>query len=135
VQAIAGKEMGKKSDHIRLLKEAGGYADEQVIMIGDGGGDLKAARANAALFYPTPAGREREAWQHAGDAFDAFFAGEYQGALEDEKVAEFQDILLAAGPWQQDGYNARDEYRKLQGKRVETYEQLHPQGKLLVIED
>ena len=25
VQSIAGKEMGKKADHIRLLKEAGGY--------------------------------------------------------------------------------------------------------------
>ena len=126
--------MGKKAEHIRLLKEAAGYADDEVIMIGDGGGDLKAARANDALFYPTPAGREVEAWQNARKAFDAFFAGRYRGALEDQKVAEFQDILLEEGPWQKEGYDARAEYRRLQDKRIETYEQLHPQGELFVLE-
>ena len=133
VQGIAGKELGKKADHIRLLKEAGGYADDEVIMIGDGGGDLKAAQSNNALFYPTPAGKENAAWDTAEDAFDAFFAGTYRGALEDEKVAEFQGILLPEGPWQQDGYDAEAEYRKLQQKRIDTYEQLHPQGTLFVL--
>ena len=133
VQAIAGKEMGKKAEHIRLLKEAGGYEDDQVIMIGDGGGDLKAARANNAMFYPTPAGKEQEAWHGAPDAFDAFFAGKYRGVLEDEKVAEFDDILLAKGPWEEDGYDPREAYLVLQDKRIETYEQLHPGGRLLTL--
>lgn len=135
VQGIAGKEMGKKADHIRLLREAGGYEADQVIMIGDGGGDLKAARANDALFYPTPAGMEREAWANARQAFDAFFAGRYRGELEDAEVTAFQDVLLEEGPWQQGGYDARQEYAKLQDKRIETYAQLHPQGKLFVLED
>lgn len=134
VQAIAGKEMGKKADHIRLLKEAGGYGDDEVIMVGDGGGDLKAARANGVLFYPTPAGAEQSAWENARDAFDAFFAGRYRGELEDEKVAEFQGVLLDKGPWETDGYDAREEYLRLQAKRIETYEQLHPQGKLFVLD-
>ena len=123
----------QKAEHIRLLKEAGGYADDQVIMIGDGGGDLKAARANAAMFYPTPAGKEQEAWANARDAFDAFFAGSYRGALEDEKVAEFENILLEQGPWQQPGYSARDAYLELQDKRIATYKELHPNGKLLTV--
>jgi len=135
VQAIAGKEMGKKADHIRLLMEAGGYEADHVIMVGDGGGDLKAARANGALFYPTPAGKEQEAWQNAKEAFEAFFAGSYRGELEDARVAEFENILLEKGPWELEGYDARAEYRKLQPKRIDTYRQLHPQGKLFVLED
>jgi phosphoglycolate phosphatase-like HAD superfamily hydrolase len=135
VQAIAGKEMGKKDDHIRLLMEAGGYAGDHVIMTGDGGGDLKAARANRALFYPTPPGGEREAWEKAPDAFEAFFAGRYRGALEDRLVADFDAALLKEGPWQKPGYDARREYRKLQDKRIATYRQLHPRGKLFVLED
>ncbi|MHC4789267.1 MAG: HAD family hydrolase [Planctomycetota bacterium] len=135
VQAIAGKEMGKKADHIRLLKEAGGYKDGQVMMIGDGGGDLKAARANGALFYPTPAGRELEAWRDAREAFDAFFNDQYRGALEEEKVAEFRSVLLDRGPWELEGYEAREEYGKLQDKRIETYGLLHPHGRLFVLAD
>ena len=135
VQAITGKEMGKKAEHIGLLKAAGGYADDEVLMVGDGGGDLRAARANNVLFYPTPAGREQQAWQHARQAFEAFFDGGYRGAMEDRLVAEFEDILLEQGPWELDGYDAREEYRKLQDKRIATYRQLHPQGELLVLEE
>ncbi len=135
VHSIAGKEMGKKTEHIRLLKEAGGYEDDKVIMIGDGGGDLKAARANNALFYPTPAGKELGAWQRAPEAFEAFFRGTYRGALEDELVAEFEGVLLDEGPWERPDYDAREEYRKLQQKRVETYKVLHPGGKLFTLDD
>ncbi|MFO8006166.1 MAG: HAD hydrolase-like protein [Candidatus Brocadiia bacterium] len=131
VQSIAGKEMGKKTEHIRLLKEHGGYGDDQVIMIGDGGGDLKAARANNAMFYPTPAGRELAAWENAREAFQAFFDGQYRGELEDELVEQFENALLDEAPWEQDDYDAREEYRRLLPKRIETYEMLHPNGRLL----
>jgi hypothetical protein len=135
VQSIAGKEMGKKTEHIRVLKESGGYGDDEVIMIGDGGGDLKAAHTNNALFYPTPAGREVEAWENAQEAFEAFLRGDYRGEMEERKVAEFEGVLLEAGPWEQEGYDAQQEYRKLQSKRIETYEMLHPQGRLFILED
>jgi len=133
LHAIAGKEMGKKADHIRLLMESGGYAAEQVIMVGDGGGDLKAARANGAAFLPTPAGRETEAWRDARETFAAFMAGEYCGAAEDALVAEFEDILQAEGPWQKPGYDAAAEYARLQNKRAETYKVLHPKGRLFIL--
>ncbi len=135
VQSIAGKEMGKKTEHIGLLKEVGGYDDDQIIMLGDGGGDLKAARANGAAFYPIIAGRELEAWEKAREAFDAFFAGQYRGALEDRLVEEFENALLPEGPWEREDYEAEAEYRKLQQKRIDTYELLHPQGKLFVLDD
>jgi len=134
VQAIAGKEMGKKREHIRLLKEFGGYDDDQVLMIGDGGGDLKAAHQTGALFYPTPAGRELEAWENAGEAFDAFFDGAYRGRREDELVRGFEDALLETAPWESADYDAEQEYLKLQPKRIRTYQQLHPQGALLVLD-
>jgi len=134
VQAIAGKEMGKKTEHIRLLMEAGGYDPDQVIMLGDGGGDLKAARANEALFYPVVAGREEEAWAKAPEAFNAFFAGNYRGEMEDRLVAEFEDALLDTAPWERDGYDARKEYARLQQKRIDTYAQLHPQGRLFTLD-
>jgi len=133
LQAIAGKEMGKKADHIRLLMESGGYAPEQVIMVGDGGGDLKAARANGVAFLPTPAGAEVQAWQDARETFATFMAAKYRGAVEDARVAQFDDILQADGPWQKPGYDARTEYARLQDKRVETYKALHPTGRLFTL--
>lgn len=133
-KAIAGKEMGKKTQHIGIVKERGGYDDDKVIMGGDGGGDLKAARANNVSFFPTPAGKEKEAWENARDTFEAFFEGRYRGEMEEEKVNEFQNILLEKGPWEEPGYDAEEEYRKLQQKRIDTYKQLHPQGKLFTLE-
>ena len=57
VQVIAGQEMGSKGHHIEIAKKAGKYEDDQVMMIGDGGGDLKAVKENNGLFYPTPPGQ------------------------------------------------------------------------------
>ncbi len=135
VQSIAGKEMGSKQEHIRLLMEHGGYSPDEVMMIGDGGGDLKAAHANDALFYGTPAGHEIEAWKQADDIFEAFFTGEYRGEPEDRMVERFENALEEVAPWEKDDYEAEEEYRKLQQKRIETYEMLHPGGKLFVLED
>jgi len=135
VQSVAGKEMGKKSEHIRVMMESGGYQPDEVMMIGDGGGDLEAARANDALFYPICAGREPEAWDNMRGAFEEFFAGDYRGEMEDELIQEFHDALKAEGPWEKPGYDAREEYLKLQQKRIDTYELLHPNGKLFVLDD
>lgn len=135
VQAISGKEMGKKSEHIRLLMEYGGYDTDHLIMVGDGGGDLKAARANDAMFYPVIAGLEEESWEGAAEAFEAFLAGRYRGEMEDRLAEKFENALLPHGPWQDEGYDAREEYGKLQDKRQSTYQLLHPQGKLFTLED
>ena len=62
VRMIAGQELGTKTDHIRLAG-AGKYPPGKILMIGDAPGDLKAAKANQALFYPINPGQEELSWQ------------------------------------------------------------------------
>ena len=86
VSIIAGQEMGKKAEHLRLAT-AGKYPPERVLMIGDAPGDLKAARANGVLFYPIVPGAEEESWRRLHDEMlDRFLANEYGGACETELV-------------------------------------------------
>ncbi len=99
VREIAGQEMGKKSQHIAMA--AGGkYPPEKILMIGDAPGDMKAARANGALFYPIIPGREDASWERFHcEALDRFLAGTYGGAYEDALVKEFLDGLPETPPW------------------------------------
>jgi len=98
-RAIAGQEMGKKADHIRLAA-AGRYPPDKVLMVGDAPGDLDAARANNALFYPVNPGAEAASWKRFHDeALDRFFAGEYQGEYERALVEEFLKRLPDVPPW------------------------------------
>lgn len=99
VQAIAGQEMGKKSEHIALGAQ-GRYAQVNMLMIGDAPGDFKAAQANQALFYPINPGQEEKSWERfhheaLNKFFDGSFAGEYQRALLDE----FESFLPEQPPW------------------------------------
>ncbi|MGD8452790.1 MAG: HAD family hydrolase [Phycisphaerae bacterium] len=99
VRAIAGQELGTKAEHLKLA--AGGkYARERTLMIGDAPGDLKAARANGASFYPIVPGREAESWQrlHA-EGLARFFDGRYAGAYEAALVADFEAVLPDTPPW------------------------------------
>ncbi|MFP4179891.1 MAG: HAD family hydrolase [Spirochaetaceae bacterium] len=99
VRAIAGQEMGKKSEHIDFV--AGGkYPSEKMLMIGDAPGDLKAAKANNALFYPINPGGEEESWRRFyEEALDKFFEGTYAGAYEKELIEDFQGHLPEHPPW------------------------------------
>ena len=100
VAVIAGQERGKKSEHLALA--AGGkYPPEKILMVGDAPGDLKAARANNALFYPVNPGHEEESWQRFYDqACDRFVAGQYAGDYEASLVAEFEKLLPERPPWE-----------------------------------
>mgnify|MGYP000309451779 CR=1 FL=1 len=49
VQIIAGQEMGTKTQHIAFAAK-GKYPPGKILMIGDAPGDMKAAKANNALF-------------------------------------------------------------------------------------
>lgn len=134
IRAIASKEMGKKDEHIRIIKHVGGYEDCKVIMCGDGGGDLKAVRNNDGLFFPAPAGRETAAWQDAPRVFEAFFAGAYRGSqLEKQKLDEFDNALLNTAPWEEPGYKHVEAYRKHQPLRVSLRDRYLPDGKLVVL--
>ena len=99
VQVIAGQEMGKKALHLELAAK-GKYAPDRVLMIGDAPGDMKAARANGALFYPVKPGHEEESWQRFyKEALHRFLAGEYAGDYEAALVAEFEATLPEVPPW------------------------------------
>ena len=99
VGVIAGQERGKKSEHLALA--AGGkYPREKALMIGDAPGDMKAARANNALFFPVNPGHEEASWARFHDeACDKFLAGEYAGAYEASLIAEFETLLPEHPPW------------------------------------
>jgi phosphoglycolate phosphatase-like HAD superfamily hydrolase len=96
---ICGQEMGSKKEH---LKFAGGgkYAKDHVLMIGDAPGDLSAARANTALFFPVNPGHEEESWERfLREAIDRFFNHTYAGEYEASLVAEFEKLLPEEPPW------------------------------------
>jgi phosphoglycolate phosphatase-like HAD superfamily hydrolase len=99
VRLIAGQELGKKKEHLRLA--AGGkYPTEKMLMIGDAPGDMQAARAVGARFYPINSGAEEESWDRLGrEALDRFFAGEYSGDYENNLLEEFNRLLPDTPPW------------------------------------
>src|SRR5438874_2880840 len=99
VRAIAGQELGTKKQHLKLA--AGGkYAPNRVLMIGDALGDLEAARANHALFFPINPGHEEESWERFyKEGFQKFLGGEFAGAYETALIAEFDKLLPSTPPW------------------------------------
>ncbi|KPL25336.1 MAG: hypothetical protein AMJ75_01230 [Phycisphaerae bacterium SM1_79] len=100
VKVIAGQEMGKKAQHLEYATK-GRYEKNHVLMVGDAPGDMKAARANDALFYPVNPGDEVESWKRFHDeAFDKFIKGEYAGSYEEKLIAEFDGYLPKTPPWE-----------------------------------
>ena len=99
VRVIAGQEMGKKSLHLELAA-AGKYPPERILMIGDAPGDMRAARANSALFFPINPGHEEVSWRRFYDeAMGHFFNGTYAGEYESALIAEFEELLPETPPW------------------------------------
>lgn len=99
VRVIAGQEMGSKASSLKLAT-AGHYAPDRVLMIGDAPGDMKAAKANNALFYPINPGDEERSWQRFyEDAMRRFFEGTYAGDYEASLIAEFDTYLPEIPPW------------------------------------
>ena len=97
---IAGQEMGKKAEHLALAA-AGKCPPEKILMIGDAPGDMKAAKANDAMFYPINPGREEASWQRfVEEAGPKFLAGEYTPDYEADLIAEFEMMLPEQPPWE-----------------------------------
>jgi phosphoglycolate phosphatase-like HAD superfamily hydrolase len=98
---IAGQEMGSKKEHLQLAAGSK-YEKDHVLMIGDAPGDLAAARANAALFYPINPGHEEASWERfRNEAAARFFAGTYAGDYEASLIAEFDKLLPEMPPWKE----------------------------------
>ena len=96
---IAGQEMGKKALHLELATK-GEYPPERVLMIGDAPGDMRAAQANGACFYPINPGDEEASWKRFyEDAMHRFLNGTYAGDYEAQLIAEFDTHLPELPPW------------------------------------
>ena len=102
VRAIAGQELGTKKQHLKLAAGQK-YGSNRVLMIGDALGDLEAARANNALFFPINPGHEEESWERFyKEGFQKFLADEFAGAYETALIAEFDKLLPSIPPWKEE---------------------------------
>ncbi len=100
VRLIAGQEKGTKTQHLALAA-VGKYPSDHILMIGDAPGDMKAARANNALFFPVNPGHEEESWQRFfEEGLHKFLALEYAGDYEAGLIAEFEKFMPEVPPWQ-----------------------------------
>ena len=135
VDAIAGQEMGKKEDHIRIAAQKR-YPHDKMLMIGDAPGDKKAADANDALFYPIVPGRETQSWEKLlEEALPKFFKGAFAGGYQEGLLVEFNRALPSELPWQAANYDHRESYRQRESLRKAMYERFDPQGRLLIMGD
>jgi phosphoglycolate phosphatase-like HAD superfamily hydrolase len=99
VRVIAGQEMGTKAEHLALAA-SGKYPPHRILMIGDAPGDLKAARANDALFFPVNPGHEEASWQRFyEEGVQRFLAEDYAGDYEASLIDEFLVSLPEVPPW------------------------------------
>ena len=97
---ICGQELGTKAEQLRH-GAAGKYPPGRILMIGDAEGDLEAARASGALFYPINPGREEASWKRFRDeAAGRFFAGEYDGDYQRKLIDDFLGHLPSEPPWE-----------------------------------
>lgn len=99
VSIIAGQEMGSKKEHLKFTTE-NKYQPGKVLIIGDAPGDMKAAKANNAMFYPIIPGREEESWETLyNKILDLFLSGKYDHDFEASLINEFDTYLPASPSW------------------------------------
>ncbi len=99
VAQIAGQEFGGKRE-ILTHAAAGRYDPTRILMIGDAPGDLQAAEAIGALFYPIEPGDEDASWRRFHEeALPRLFAGTYAGPYMTERIDAFEARLPETPPW------------------------------------
>lgn len=97
VSAVKGQESGSKKEIIASIRDQ--YASDHVLMIGDAPGDLDAAHANGALFYPICPDQEAQSWADFESCMDAFLNGSYAGDMEAQRIAHFETLLPDEPAW------------------------------------
>lgn len=99
VALIAGQELGSKREHLQLTTN-GHYEPDHVLMIGDAPGDLRAARAVGARFYPIIPGAEEASWERfQRETIDIFLEEGYTEAREAQLLPTFERALPETPPW------------------------------------
>lgn len=90
---IFGQDYGSKSEIIRDLKLKG-YKEENILMVGDALGDLKAARDNDVYFYPIIVNEEKESWiEFRKNVLSAFIKESTFKQLEDTYIKRMKSVL------------------------------------------
>ena len=98
VSRLPARKWARSRAH-RFASE-GRYDSAKMLMIGDAPGDMKAARANNALFFPINPGDEDKSWKRLyEEGLDRFFAGEFAGDYEAALIEEFDSYLPELPPW------------------------------------
>jgi len=99
VKLLAGQEMGSKKEHLEFATK-NRYDDNHILMVGDSPGDLKAAKANNALFYPIIPGNEEKSWEKLyNESIDMFLNEKYEGKYEEDLINKFKKLLPERPPW------------------------------------
>ncbi|HAT4273220.1 HAD hydrolase-like protein [Clostridium perfringens] len=93
VDIVLTQNIGSKSYCINKLI-AKGYSINNVLMVGDALGDLKAAEENEALYYPIMVRKEKESWiRFSKEALERFTSNSYYGEYQEKVIAEFKENL------------------------------------------
>lgn len=99
VRKICGQEAGSKKDVLRANAQ-GRYAPDRILMVGDAPGDLEAARAVGACFYPIVPGEEEPSWEELHrEGLERFRTGQFRGSYEQRLHENFLSRLPEAPPW------------------------------------
>ncbi|MGU8702738.1 HAD family hydrolase [Clostridium perfringens] len=93
VDIVLTQNIGSKSYCINKLISKG-YSRNNVLMVGDALGDLKAAEENEALYYPIMVRKEKESWiRFSKEALERFTSNSYYGEYQEKVIAEFKANL------------------------------------------
>ena len=93
VDIVLTQNIGSKSYCINKLITKG-YSRNNVLMVGDALGDLKAAEENEALYYPIMVRKEKESWSRfSKEALERFTSNSYYGEYQEKVIAEFEENL------------------------------------------
>ena len=99
VSEICGQEAGSKKEILQAAKRRG-YAPEKMLMVGDAPGDMQAAQAVGACFFPINPGHEAESWSNLlQEGIERFFQGRFAGDYQNLLLAEFDRCLPTTPPW------------------------------------
>jgi phosphoglycolate phosphatase-like HAD superfamily hydrolase len=99
VRVIAGQEMGTKKDHLEILSN-GKYDKNNILMVGDALGDMKAAHSNGLHFFPVNPGEEEDSWEDfLNHISDVFHGNVYNKEMETKYIDRFKQFLPDTPPW------------------------------------
>ena len=100
VELLCGQEVGNKEQILRMTA-SGKYPKDHMLMMGDAPGDLAAAHATGALFFPINPGYEADSWDRFyNEGYKKFLEGTFAGEYEAKLIREFEALLPEVPPWQ-----------------------------------